>query len=295
MNSPDGAFVEALVIRPLASLAEYQACADLQEEVWGRGFSERVSPAILMVANRIGGLSAGAFDFEGRLHGFVFGLTGVREGRLVHWSDMLAVRRELRDRGLGTRLKLYQRQVLLERGVDRMHWTFDPLQARNAYVNFGKLGVTSVEYVREMYGETDSPLHRGVGTDRLVATWDMRSPRVEAALGPRPGERLDEDAWGGVPRVLETKLRDGLPVPVSWRSDLDGPRLLLPVPGDMNRIMGADLALAVQWREATRAPFEHYLTRGFRVEDFRKGEALGEYLLVRPEPQAGVEGGSEGE
>ena len=40
--------------------------------------------------------------------GFVFGMTGVQEGRLVHWSDLLAVRPEARDRGIGRRLKLFQ-------------------------------------------------------------------------------------------------------------------------------------------------------------------------------------------
>ena len=162
-----------VTIRPFASRSEYEACTDLQEEVWGRGFSEKVSAAILMIANKIGGLAAGAFDEEGVLKGFVFGITGVMDGKLVHWSDMLAVRDGERDMGLGTRLKQYQREVLLGRGVSEMRWTFDPLQGRNAYVNFSKLGIVAREYAQDMYGETDSPLHRGVGTDRLVATWTM--------------------------------------------------------------------------------------------------------------------------
>lgn len=291
----DAEHAESLTIRLLASLAEYQACSELQEEVWGRGFSERVSPAILMIANRIGGLSAGAFDAHGRLQGFVFGLTGIREGKLVHWSDMLAVRVELRDRGLGTRLKRYQREVLLDRGVERMHWTFDPLQARNAYVNFRKLGITSGEYVRDMYGETDSPLHRGVGTDRLVATWDMRSPRVEAALWAGSRESPDSAEWTDLPPVLETEAQGGFPIPSSCRLDLNASRLRLPVPSDIDPIMRADLALAVRWREATRATFQHYLASGYRVEDFRKGDPLPEYLLARRESPAESEHGREGE
>jgi len=38
-----------------------------------------------------------------------------------------------------------------------MHWTFDPLQSRNAYLNFAKLGIIVREYAADMYGETDSP------------------------------------------------------------------------------------------------------------------------------------------
>ena len=41
----------------------------------GYSFSERVPPTILMVSQRIGGVTAGAFDGAGRMLGFVFGMT----------------------------------------------------------------------------------------------------------------------------------------------------------------------------------------------------------------------------
>jgi len=88
-------------IRPFKTIEEYRECVALQEETWGQGFTERVAPAILKVAQILGGLSAGAYAADGSLVGFVFGMTGVRDGELVHWSDMLAVRRGLRDSGLG--------------------------------------------------------------------------------------------------------------------------------------------------------------------------------------------------
>ena len=79
-------------IRPFSTLEDYAACVELQEETWGAGFSERVPIAILKVAQRIGGVTAGAFDDTGRMVGFVFGMTGLERGEIVHWSDMLAVR-----------------------------------------------------------------------------------------------------------------------------------------------------------------------------------------------------------
>ena len=157
-------------IRPFASIDEFKECVRFQEETWGKDFSERVAVAILKVSQRLGGIAAGAYDAEGGLAGFVFGMTGVQEGQIVHWSDMLAVRPELQDAGLGTRLKAYQRDELISRGVMRMHWTFDPLEAKNAHLNLNKLGAVAGEYVRDMYGQTGSPLHRGIGTDRFVPT-----------------------------------------------------------------------------------------------------------------------------
>ena len=244
------------------------------------GFSERVPPAILMIANRLGGLSAGAFDGLGALQGCVFGLPGLMDGDLVHWSDMLAVRPELRDQGLGTRLKRYQREVLLEKGILRMHWTFDPLQGRNAFVNFSKLGIVSRKYVVEMYGETDSPLHHGVGTDRFVATWDMGSDRVRERLAGK-GNGPGPEEVGDLPRVLEVEEAGGLPVPGMPDLGLEEPCILINVPGEIDAMMEEDLSLAIRWREATRVPFCHYLSRGYEVREFVRFGTVSGYLLER--------------
>src|ERR1022692_420960 len=78
-----------VTIRRIETWSEYRACVALQQEVWGVDFADLVPAAILKVSQRIGGVTAGAFEPDGRLIGFVFGITGVEHGRLVHWSDML--------------------------------------------------------------------------------------------------------------------------------------------------------------------------------------------------------------
>lgn len=272
------------LIRPFSRPEEYQACTEFQEEIWGRGFNERVSAAILMVANKIGGLAAGAYGVDDELLGFVFGLTGIREGGLVHWSDMLAVREGYRDRGLGRALKAYQREVLLGRGVRRMHWTFDPLQSRNAYVNFRKLGITSSEYVKDMYGDTGSPLHR-VGTDRLIATWEMDSDRVVRRIsGQDPPEAPEET--GAIPQALPVREGSPLPRPGEPRLALTEPTIRLPVPRDVDAIMAADPELALLWRQATRSVFEEYMGRGYVVQELLPGGPVSHYLLVKAEEGA---------
>ncbi len=269
-----------LVIRPFREPGEYEACTRFQEEIWGQGFNERVSSAILMVANRIGGLSAGAFDAHGVLQGFVFGLTGIEGGELVHWSDMLAVREGYRDQGLGTRLKHYQREILLSRGVRLMRWTFDPLQSRNAYVNLEKLGIVTSEYVRDMYGDTGSPLHRGVGTDRLVAFWEMDSPRVSGRIeGKSP-----RSEWGlvqGAPQIVSFRKVGPFPEPEGPFLDLAGPNLLLSIPADIDEMVELDPGLALEWREATREGFLHYFQRGYQVTGMVPREDVSFYLLSR--------------
>jgi predicted GNAT superfamily acetyltransferase len=276
---------DPLIIRPFETLDEYESCTRFQEEVWGRGFSERVPPAILMIANRIGGLAAGAFEPAGAIQGFVFGLSGVVEGRLIHWSDMLAVREGFRDRGLGTRLKAYQREVMLGRGIHEMRWTFDPLQARNAHINFNKLGIVTREYVEDMYGDTDSPLHRGVGTDRLVASWRMDSKRVGSRL-QGAGER-DPEGWPAeVPIIFPVEKAGAFPAPGPPQLGREDPSLLLPVPSDVSWMMDDEPSIAGRWRGATRKAFLHYLARGYEVREFFRGEPVGHYLLVRGDTEA---------
>ena len=139
--------LDTVTIRDLTTLEEYSECVELQEETWGRGFSERVPGAILRVSQKIGGVTAGAFDGNGRMIGFVFGMTGLREGQPAHWSDMLAVREEARGRHIGDQLKHYQRERCISLGVQTMLWTADPLVARNAHFNINRLGARPVEYV----------------------------------------------------------------------------------------------------------------------------------------------------
>ena len=266
-------------IRPFASIAEFEECVRFQEETWGEGFSDRVEVAILKVTQRLGGIAAGAYDAAGGLAGFVFGMTGVQEGQIFHWSDMLAVRPELRDAGLGTLLKAYQREELLARGVMRMCWTFDPLEAKNAHFNLNKLGAVAGEYVRDMYGGSNSPLHRGIGTDRFVPTWAMDSPRViERFVEGRPGP--DPGADQGAKRTFAVQREGDLDVPGEPDLAIDADRLLVPIPDSIQALRDASLEAALRWRVATRSVLPTYLERGFEAREFYRRDGWGEYLLV---------------
>lgn len=262
---------EEIEIRPLRTHDEYLACVALQRATWGESFAETVPPTILKVSQRIGGLAAGAFDRAGALLGFVFGLSGIEDRRLVHWSDMLAVRAESRDRGLGRRLKEYQRAYVRELGVEVIYWSYDPLVARNAHLNLNRLGARIVEYVPEMYGDTSSELHAGLGTDRCVVAWHVAG----------------EEARGERQRQWDAELVARAPVVNPAPGETHGLRattasaVRIQIPRDIHAV--TPLADAAAWRASTRAAFLGFLGRGYRVVGFRceEGAPRCHYLLAR--------------
>ena len=243
-------------LRVLSSPREIDACIALQREVWGAEFAEVVPRTILMISQRIGGVLAGAFGPGDELVGFVFGLTGVgRDGRLVHWSDMAAVREPYRDRGIGRRLKEFQRALLEPLGVNRVLWTFDPLVARNAHLNLNRLGARVVEYVPDMYADTGSPLHRGLGTDRFLVEWEIGP----GAPGPAP-----LPPWNDAPIVNRRPDAAGDAAPAV---DLppDAPVVRVEIPDDIRAVQLSSPDTAAKWRASTRPAFLALLQRGYRV------------------------------
>ena len=171
-------------IRPVRTIEEFLAVEGLQQTVWNVVDRELVAALHLIPSCAVGAILLAAFDGD-RMIGFVYGFPGFEGSQRIIHSDMLAVLPEYRGSGLGQRLKLAQRDAALERGVEKITWTFDPLQARNAHLNFNRLGVTADRYLRDFYGQTSSPLHRGIGTDRLWVTWDLVRPAPSREMGGR--------------------------------------------------------------------------------------------------------------
>ncbi len=179
-----------IVVRPCVRLDEFQACVDLQRRIWGEADLEVEPVTMFVVASKVGGQVFGAFEGN-RMVGYLLALPGVRNGKAYLHSHMTGVLEEYRDKGVGRKLKLYQREEALGRGIGLVEWTFDPLELRNAYFNLNKLGAIARQILPNLYGVTTSPLHRGLATDRLVAEWHLTSPRVIAILSgrvPEPGE-----------------------------------------------------------------------------------------------------------
>jgi predicted GNAT superfamily acetyltransferase len=274
-------------IRDIESIEEMGAVEELQREVWRCADVDVVPRMMLHPAREVGGTLVGAYD-GARLVGFAFGFVGLERGRLMLHSHMLAVRPEYRGRSLGYRLKLAQRERALAEGIKLMTWTFDPLQSRNAHLNFARLGVVSDAYRVNYYGDiSSSPLHQGTGTDRLWVTWRLDSPRVAQRIEAARGE--DESSRADLERAapLVGLGAGGSPADVRLANDMRGGLVSIEIPEDINALNDQSHDLALAWRTATRAAFQGALAEGYVVEEFfrveRNGRRGGAYLLRRVE------------
>ncbi|MFC0812074.1 GNAT family N-acetyltransferase [Paracoccus panacisoli] len=195
---------EAPVIRAVGDIATLRRLEALQVAVWGEG--DLPDPADLMAAVvEAGGLVAVASDAEGEPVGYLFGFP-TRDPARQH-SHRLGIRPDWQGRGLGKRLKLFQRDWCLAQGIRLVTWTFDPARKPNAALNIGVLGASARTYLREYYGEM-AGINAGVPSDRLLVEWHLPTPdpiRPEAAARIVP-----LDAGGDDPLARRLALRTAL-------------------------------------------------------------------------------------
>jgi predicted GNAT superfamily acetyltransferase len=215
--------------------------------------------------------------------GFVYSLPGIKSGQPTQWSHMAGVVAEHRGGGVGHALKVQQRLRALAMGLDLIEWTYDPLQAMNAHLNFAKLGVVCEEYAVNLYGESSSPLHRGNPTDRFVAEWWIRKPHVERRLNPSGPFTVRAHEVGDAPHVNRMTPAGEWLECTAVDMSLDARRVIAQIPMGFTEMLQAAPDLARHWRMATREIFTTYFARGYKAVEFfldRPGRK-GAYLLTK--------------
>jgi predicted GNAT superfamily acetyltransferase len=153
---------------------------------------------------------------------------------------MLAVAEEYRDHGIGSRLKLAQRDHARQLGIRLIEWTFDPLESKNAYFNVVKLGVIVRRYYVNIYGATASQLQRGLESDRTIAEWRIDAPRV----------RIE----GDIRRVF--------------------------IPADIQALKGRNLTSAQELQLRVREQFLKNFQDDYFVAGFERGDEQSAYLFI---------------
>ena len=274
---------KSVTIRDLQSIEDLGQAEALEKEVWGLADRDVMPLALMIATMEAGSVWVGAFDGV-KLAGFAFGFLAMESGHLTLHSHMLAVREPYRDLDLGYKLKLAQRERALAMHVSEMTWTYDPLQSRNAHLNFGKLGVVSETYKIDFYGpETSSVLHQN-GTDRLWVRWPLASRRVRDRLQGKDYRPEVLDVFSRLQPLVQFN-GDGKPLRNDLPAALARQRIAIQIPSDIGDVEQKDPGLAREWRAATRWAFTEALRASFFVAEFARTVAgkqgPGNYLLEK--------------
>jgi predicted GNAT superfamily acetyltransferase len=280
--------MDQIDIRECVAVDDLDNCIRLQREVFGLPDLEISPRRHLIVSRQSGGWTLGAFVDEGegrRLVGFVHTLAAVRAGNEIFgYSHMMAVAADYQNRGVGARLKWSQRERALEEGMRFIKWTWDPMQARNAYFNLNRLGVTVSSYAENFYG-TDyaisTPLSGetaeagpGIDSDRLFAEWQLDSPRV-VQLSNWSAAGAAASANGATSANYSTSAT--LP-----QNDLQ-PSATIDIPTDWTKLSKENPVRAKQEQLRVRREFQEAFAAGLVAAGFERSVEQPRYLLYQAE------------
>jgi predicted GNAT superfamily acetyltransferase len=256
----------AVEIRELDDVDDLRALAHLFAVVWGTSDAEPIDSDVLKALSLSGNYVSGAYA-NGLLIGGLVGWLGGDPGHDLHMhSHILGVLPGDEAHGLGFRLKQHQRRWCLERGVNVMEWTTDPLVRRNAYFNLSKLGARAPEYLVNVYGAMHDGINAGEESDRLLIRWHLDSSEAEAAAMGRPVQIESEG------KAVLSAGANGQPVLSPSRA----PLVICEVPDDIVSIRRSDPALARRWRLALREALHGSMLSGYRIKGATKS---GWYVL----------------
>ena len=241
-----------------------KALEDVQVAAWGYADREVLPGTMLRISAATGGVVLAAYPAPGEADtdvpfGLAYGFPALRDGRLWHHSHLLAVAPEWRGSGAAVALKLAQKEAALAQGHARMTWTFDPLIARNARLNLGKLGARAVSYHPKWYD-----FGAEMPADRLMIEWDLTRSHSERSAPLPTGHVVLEAASDGAPAVAS--------------ADLSAPSVLAEVPTDADTL---SLPLRLKWRLALREVLSEALNAGYTVTGLAREGSRAWYVLEK--------------
>ena len=257
-------------VAPVDDPERYWEIMDVMVDAWGMpDYTEAVPAHFMKAISENGGLVLAAYD-RGKIVGFVLGILAMdEEGRIYHYSHMLAVLRKYRGTGVSLALKRAQRRELLKRGINLVMWTYDPQQGLNARFNFVKLGVICRKFYTNYYGTMRDEINRGLVSDRFKVEWWLDSARVEGRLSGRLPPPSLEEATETCYRVVETEeVAPGVRKIVSVKLSDESDAVLIEVPGDVDLLKKHSLELANDWRFKLRPVFKYYFSKGYVATEF---------------------------
>lgn len=257
-------------IRELTAYDEFVRVQRLHQQIWGMKEGAGLYPPLLKTASQNGGVVLGAF-IDSNMVGFAFGFVGIHKGKTLKLcSQTMGITSEYRNLGVGEQLKWAQREKALRRDLPLITWTYDPLEASNAYLNLHKLGAISNSYQINVYGEDFLKFGAGLPSDRFIVEWWLNSERVVRRENLRSAleKEISLMNYPSInPSSKSSKFRRIQTLNLEQSEEL----LLCEIPANMQELKKSDRDLALDWRMKTRRALKSYFEIGyFAVDVIRK-------------------------
>lgn len=258
--------VEFKSLRTVQALSEI---SKIEASVWG------IDPLPVhqtLTAVKNGGIVIGAYD-NNEMIGFSYGFPGFKDNKVYLCSHMLGIDARYRSKKIGEQMKERQRAAAVEKGYSEMHWTFDPLETRNAYLNLTKLNGISFTYLENAYGDMKDGINQGLPSDRFEVHWFLTSPHVT--------EKHSIDTEGAVD-LNSVSYETGLPVSNEMPYHLLNEKAYaVKVPKAFQELKHSNHALALDWRYKTRALFTTLFNNGYAAVHLGLTEDCAVYTFVK--------------
>jgi predicted GNAT superfamily acetyltransferase len=246
-------------IEKLEDIKAIEEASLLFNRVWSTPENQPlITAAMLRALSHSGNYVYGAYD-QTEMVGAIVGFIGYGKGSLLLHSHMTGVTTKLQGKSVGFALKQHQRAWALERGIELVTWTFDPLVRRNAYFNLTKLGASVTAYYPSFYGEMNDGINEKDETDRVLIEWHLDTPQATEASVHRlvPPELGDPDRSDT--RIALAVGTDGAPI----EQQRNARTLLVCVPEDIVELRHRDEDLAHRWRLSLRNVLGRALNDGY--------------------------------
>lgn len=276
---------ENFLIKEVHTPQELLDVQHLHKEIWGLVDLEVTPGHIYIAVQKAKGLVLCAYH-EGKPIGFSFGFCGLNDtDELYLHSHNIGVLDEFRNSGVGYQIKCKQRECALERGIDLISWTFDPLESRNANFNFGKLGCISRKYVRNYYGSMPDQLNENLDSDRLIVEWQLNSEKVINCLG-RGNDKHEQFSDKFLFNKTTTEDSDFLkPLEVNETVEKllndEISMLFVEIPSNYQIMRQENFNLVVEWRFAVRKFLEACFLKKLYITSFLYSQGRSFYKLEK--------------
>lgn len=249
---------------------EASSIRELQRTIWGTS-PNFLYPSDIHSTSFQAGTSLVA-RVGGALAGFLFGfyrfggpslpppLHDHFENDLRIESQLLGIVPELRGKGIAVALKRVQAMRARSEGIAVIHWTVDPLQFRNALLNFGHLKAIAFEFHPDHYAFRNKL--NLLAASRLKIAWFIDSPHV-----------TDSPSGSSFPITRDlcacTTIRKANEGWATAKLTEDARIIAIEIPANWTQVQNEDLDVARRWRETTNTIFRHYI-----------GHEAGKYMIT---------------